>query len=243
MASLFSQLPSELRLEIWELAATTPRVIRLGVGAGTLTAHTRPHPLLHACSESRTIYMQRNGDNLQVKNVEVGLSVNFARDLFLLEGLPWQPIRDFSPGHQVYQLERIAVDIDEGPILDFRVFLSEFPRLQEFWVFFNKVTEQFTSPPASAFRRHWPLHHCYTPDDLPPLPCPTCVWDNGFHDVSIPIPKNWGHFRATLDASLPMFPTVKQITSSRHPQIRCVKVHESQYDGDPREFSRVNPID
>lgn len=127
-----------------------------------------------------------------------------------------------------------------------------FPRLQELWIFFEEKPKRLYPSPGSELRRHCPLHHCdilphdyHTP--FPPrqsgIPCSACLWAEGFYDWDIPFPRFWGHFRATLDASLPKFPTVEHILRSKNPLLRCVRYPNSRYDGDPKDYCRLEPVD
>jgi hypothetical protein len=246
----FFPLPFELRKEIWELVATIPRVINICVKDGAVTTCTEPHPLLHVCRESRTICLEQNSDKLQVKNGKAQLAVNFVRDFFFIGGdIDW-PLGTFPSEHYLYQLERVVIQL--GPTCYLSSLFSNFPQLQELWIFLEETPKQFYPSPASEFRRHCPLHHCdifphdYYQPWLPRqsrIPCPACLWAESFYDFEFPFLRFWGHFRVTLDSSLPMFPTVEQILCTRNPQIRCVRFHESLYDGDPKEFSRHDPVD
>ncbi|KAK3938265.1 hypothetical protein QBC46DRAFT_365606 [Diplogelasinospora grovesii] len=230
LTSSIFRLPFELRMEIWELAATAPRVIDICVEGTAVTTCTKPHPLLHVCHESRTIYLEQNGDKLQVQNSEARLAVNFGRDFFAVRSTTgdW-PTRTFPSEHPLRQLERVIVDLRTTCYMSFLV--SKFSQIQELRVFLEDIPKQLHLTPASEFRHHCPLHR----DDISPrdyyqqcdrqsgVPCPTCLWAEGFWNFGFPYSPFWGDFRVTLDSSLPKFPTVEQILHTRNPLVRCVK--------------------
>ena len=238
--SRFSKLPPEIRNEIWELAATCPRVIDIyDVQCNALATHTEPHPLFSVCHESRTICFAHNRNELHAVNRKTNLAVNFARDFFIIRDDSDWPTLFLPDGHPLRQLERIAIGLGSAP--DLTSLLSKLPRLQELRIFLEELPEQFYPSPASEYRRHCPLHHCdIFPHDYYRLnnvwtlrvECPACRWVEELRDADFPYPERWGHFRVTLDISLPNFPTVQQILHSSNPHVRLVKFEESRYDGD-----------
>jgi hypothetical protein len=244
---LFSRLPLEIRLEVWKLAASSPRIIHLDVSdgeSGEIFARTAPHPLLHSCLDSRQVYLGQNGDvvpsgqgNWQDEEPEPKLHTNFERDLFVIRGENGWPMQLFPKRHFIYQLRRIAVDL--GSTSHMSSLLWRFFQWQELWIFLGQIPDHLSSDPPSSFKRHCPLHHCemlsgaYHPSGQPEqyrLPCPACEWAERFYNRKIPYPRYWGNVRITLDSSLPKYPSVDDILQSGNPVLRCIRVSEDKHD-------------
>ncbi|CZR43866.1 uncharacterized protein FPRO_13673 [Fusarium proliferatum ET1] len=244
---LFSRLPPELRLEVWKLAASTPRVIHLDVSDGefgNIFTTMPPHPLLQTCYDSRRAFLEKNRDVVPSGQGEPqkgahkpNLATNFERDLFLIRGNDDWPMQLFPRRHFIYQLRKIAVDL--GSASHMSSLLWRFFQWQELWIFLGQVPDHFCPSPVSKFRRHCPLHHCevfpkvYHPSGQQRqsgLPCPACEWADSLYDHSVPYPRYWGNVRVTVDSSLPRYPSVGDILKAENPVLRCIRVCEDVPD-------------
>jgi hypothetical protein len=96
--TLFTKLPSELRIKIWTACFPEPRVVsvRYNRTARQYTSKTAPPALLHVCSESRTLFLSTYIKFILSPKYESAVFVDFARDSIFFDNLDCSPEGDLS---------------------------------------------------------------------------------------------------------------------------------------------------
>ncbi|KAI0399046.1 hypothetical protein F4802DRAFT_591117 [Xylaria palmicola] len=236
----FSSIPPEVRETIWEFAADFSMVV---ISYDERSIRRLSHPLMHACSESRLVYLKQFRDNLDFKihNQSINRAqVNFRSDYFYLRG--------FSPYYFIYparaSLEQMQNIVLDGYTLDADMLeraLFGFRKLKHLRVTFTDGLKQFCPTPIAQLQRQCNLHHC---NELPnkyvslgtPAPmlargreiCPVCLWE--VEMFGRPISPN--NFRLMLDPALPKRPTRIEFLETTNPTLTWVRVAEENWTSD-----------
>jgi len=96
--TLFTKLPSELRIKIWKFCFPEPRVVsvRYNRTANQYTSNTAPPALLHASSESRSLFLSTYTKFILSPKYESAVFVDFSRDSIFFDNLDCSPEGDLS---------------------------------------------------------------------------------------------------------------------------------------------------
>lgn len=240
----FRKLPAEVQLMIWESAASAPRVITIGLDPASIR-YAEPHPLLHACTDSRISCHKILKDRLPLRRrnkTQQELVLNLASDFFFVRTIP-SSITYPSP---FGTLKRVIVSSEQ----DYHELIRELHHdIEEFWVLFGSDPKKFQPLPASEFRRQCCLHHCAEYRDYASIPmnicptqgpikksCPACLWRN---QLDVPVFLEYGDFRATLDSSLPRYPTEQQIRRATYPVVSWIRRDRLEDGIEPSDMSEM----
>ncbi|KUJ09356.1 uncharacterized protein LY89DRAFT_788240 [Mollisia scopiformis] len=95
---LFTQLPSELRIKIWKHTFPEPRVlaVRFNRAVSQYTSDTPPPALVHACSESRSLFLETYKRLILSPKYDSAVFIDFARDTLFFDTLDCSPDGDLS---------------------------------------------------------------------------------------------------------------------------------------------------
>jgi hypothetical protein len=96
--TLFTSLPSELRIKIWKYSLPEPRVVpvRYNRAAKQYTSTTAPPALLHVCSESRSLFLSTYTKFVLSPKYDSAVFVDFERDHIFFDNLDCSPEGDLS---------------------------------------------------------------------------------------------------------------------------------------------------
>ncbi|KAK0105427.1 hypothetical protein ONS95_004204 [Cadophora gregata] len=94
----FLTLPSELRIKIWKFGFPEPRVVpvRFNRASQQYTSTTAPPALAHACSQSRSIFLETYTKLVLSPRYTSTVFVDFARDTLFFDNLDCSPDGDLS---------------------------------------------------------------------------------------------------------------------------------------------------
>ncbi|KAI8623474.1 hypothetical protein F5Y19DRAFT_481628 [Xylariaceae sp. FL1651] len=240
----FQRFPLEIRQIVWEWAMPDHGMVVVRLDNSIVKNIVRmPHPLMHACHHSRSVFLSHFPDTLALeedssspsKSKKRRVAVNFAHDLFYLPNLE-------SPPESLRQVRNIVANRSALNAWVLGSFFESVPRLQRFWVCLTKKPEQFYPMPAVSLRRHCGLHHC---DELPAAYislaapwvnenntggkeiCPACRWHL---DMFSCLWLHSGNFKLMLDPALPMRPTIEEILDSKSPALSWIRIGEDNYN-------------
>jgi hypothetical protein len=95
---LFVELPTELRLKIWQLTIPEPRVVpvRYNRSSRQYTSTGAPPVAAHICSESRTLFLESYTKLILSPKYESAVFVDFACDTIYFDHLDCSPDGDLS---------------------------------------------------------------------------------------------------------------------------------------------------
>ncbi|KAH7311930.1 hypothetical protein BKA65DRAFT_517837 [Rhexocercosporidium sp. MPI-PUGE-AT-0058] len=95
---VFASLPSELRIKIWKCTFPEPRVVpvRFNRGSQQYTSTSAPPALVHACSQSRSIFLETYTKLILSPRYTSTVFVDFARDTIYFDNLDCSPDGDLS---------------------------------------------------------------------------------------------------------------------------------------------------
>ncbi|KAE9365284.1 hypothetical protein N431DRAFT_354150 [Stipitochalara longipes BDJ] len=96
--SLFTSLPSELRIKIWRSSFPGPRVVpvRFQRPSSQYISDSSPPSLLHVCSESRSLFLSIYTKLILSPKYDSAVFVNFAIDTIFFDNLDCSPDGDLS---------------------------------------------------------------------------------------------------------------------------------------------------
>lgn len=96
--TLFSSLPSELRIKIWKYLVPGPRVVpvRYNFRTSQYTSTSAPPALLHACHESRTIFLSSHNKLTLSPKYPSTVFVDFKHDTIFFDSLDCSPDGDLT---------------------------------------------------------------------------------------------------------------------------------------------------
>src|SRR5436309_3339408 len=96
--TVFSSLPSELRIKIWRCAFPGPRVVpvRFQRSSNQYTSNSAPPSLLHVCSESRSLFLSAYTKLILSPKYDSAVFVNFKIDTIFFDNLDCSPDGDLS---------------------------------------------------------------------------------------------------------------------------------------------------
>lgn len=96
--SFFTRLPYEIRLKIWEAALPAPRIVpvRYNRLCKQYTSDVPPPALLHACTESRRVFLSVYENFRLSQKFDSSIFVDFARDTIFFDNLDCSPEGDLA---------------------------------------------------------------------------------------------------------------------------------------------------
>jgi len=96
--TLFTNLPSELRIKIWKHSSPPPRVVpvRFQRNSGQYTSNSAPPTMLHVSSESRSIFLSNYTKLMLSPKYNSIVFVNFDIDTIFFDSLDCSPDGDLS---------------------------------------------------------------------------------------------------------------------------------------------------
>jgi 2EXR family len=94
--TLFTKLPSELRIKIWQRAFPAPRVVPVRFHRGQYTSNSAPLSLLHASSESRSVLLSTYTKLILSPKYDSVVFINFDVDTIFFDNLDCSPDGDLS---------------------------------------------------------------------------------------------------------------------------------------------------
>lgn len=96
--TLFTSLPSELRVKIWENCFPEPRVVpvRYNRRYNQYTSTSAPPAILHVCSESRSTFLSAYTKLVLSPKYESAVYVDFSQDTIFFDTLDCSPEGDLS---------------------------------------------------------------------------------------------------------------------------------------------------
>jgi hypothetical protein len=96
--ALFTSLPSELRIKIWQHALPGPRVVAVRYGRvhDRYISDAPPPALLHVCTESRHVFLSTYENLILSATHESSVFVDFKRDTVFFDNLNCSPCGDLA---------------------------------------------------------------------------------------------------------------------------------------------------
>ena len=94
----FADLPTELRIRVWRLSFPESRVVpvRYNGTAKQYTSKIPPPALLHACSESRSLFLETYTKFILSPKYDSAIYVDFDRDTIFFDDLNCSPAGDLA---------------------------------------------------------------------------------------------------------------------------------------------------
>src|SRR5437868_3062690 len=94
----FTNLPSELRIKIWKFGFPEPRVVpvRFNRASQQYTSTSAPPALVHACSQSRSIFLETYTKLILSPRYTSTVFIDFAHDTIFFDNLDCSPDGDLS---------------------------------------------------------------------------------------------------------------------------------------------------
>jgi hypothetical protein len=118
--TLFTSLPFELRLKIWDHALSEPRTLTIVCHRGMLdrerrfakafTSSTPFHPLLHVSQESRYEALSRYTPSFTTDTSPIYTYICFARDTLKCA----DSVLEYMPPYEVRQIQRLVLEVRDA---------------------------------------------------------------------------------------------------------------------------------